>query len=155
MQVATWTKPVGQPTMFDWLRYRYQLTMLQRARRYLQAQHHQEEIEAKKQNKSDLEIYDLYTKKEMSIAHQIASVETLYLCTLAEKYILPAPPLEDFELDHDINEVYLKPEAMIQLRSQIRTEQKERSDLARSWLSGITGLIGVLIGLLAIILGRR
>jgi hypothetical protein len=142
--------------MFDWLRYRCQLAMLQRRRRRLQAQYSKESREAEKQKKSHFELYGRSTsKKEMSIAHAITSLETLYLCSQAEKYMLPAPVLDDFEVDNDSKYAYLTPEAMMQLRSQIRTEQKERSDLARSWLSGITGLIGVLIGLLAIILGRR
>ena len=37
----------------------------------------------------------------------------------------------------------------------IRAERKESSELTRSWITGLTGLIGVLIGLLAIILGHR
>jgi hypothetical protein len=41
------------------------------------------------------------------------------------------------------------------LRSAIRAEKKESSELAFRWLTGITGLIGVLIGLLAIILHRH
>jgi hypothetical protein len=42
-----------------------------------------------------------------------------------------------------------------ELRSAIRAERKESSELTRSWITGLTGLIGVLIGLLAIILGHR
>jgi hypothetical protein len=42
-----------------------------------------------------------------------------------------------------------------ELRCAIRAERKESSELTRSWITGLTGLIGVLIGLLAIILGHR
>jgi hypothetical protein len=80
-----------------------------------------------------------------------------YLLDTAEKFMIEVPSPKPPEWTHsDRNSrVYLTETSMFKLRSAIRAERKERSELARSWLSSITGLIGVLIGLLAIILGRR
>jgi hypothetical protein len=46
-----------------------------------------------------------------------------------------------------------------ELRVALRADRRERLEIIRSWVAtivpGLTGLIGVIIGLLAIILGRR
>jgi hypothetical protein len=82
---------------------------------------------------------------------------TDYLTDAAEKLMIeiphPSPP--EWAKSDIHSRVYLTPPAINKVRAAIRTERKERSELARSWLSSITGLIGVLIGLLAIILGHR
>jgi hypothetical protein len=80
------------------------------------------------------------------------------------KYDLPIP--EPFGDEWEISEHSRRPRltqnAFKELRSAIRTERKERSELARGWLSSIagmigvaTGLIGALIGLLAVVRGRQ
>ena len=73
--------------------------------------------------------------------------------------MLPVPPFstksEEWKESSFDGRYHLSSEGIIELRSALRLVRKERSELARSWLTSLTGLIGVLIGLLAIILGRR
>lgn len=47
---------------------------------------------------------------------------------------------------------YLNDDGIRELRIALRADLRERLDLDRSWLTSLTGLIGVIIGLLAIIL---
>jgi hypothetical protein len=124
--------------MLAWLRYRYQLSRLQLKRRAL------------KKKESDW--------KAIGGANEAICILTSdYLIDTAEKLMIEVPHPSPPEWTHsDRNSrVYLTETSMFKLRSAIRAERKERSELARSWLSSITGLIGVIIGLLAVILGRR
>jgi hypothetical protein len=80
----------------------------------------------------------------------------------AQKLYLPAPALNDeqkWDSDHAIMSPtrFLTPEAMTELRSAIRKERAERRAVFEWWfkiLGGavgiITGLVGALIGLIAI-----
>jgi hypothetical protein len=53
----------------------------------------------------------------------------------------------------------LTEEGVTELRLALRADRRERLEILRSWTATIvttlTGLIGVIIGLLAVILGRR
>jgi hypothetical protein len=88
--------------------------------------------------------------------HQLLST---YLISEAERHFVPIPKFEfssgKWERSRVSDRDRLTENGIRELRSAIRAERKEGSELARSWLTGLTGLIGVLIGLLAIILGRR
>lgn len=126
--------------MFDCLRYRYQLSRLQLKRRALK----------KKEGPA--------VWKAIGDANEdICILMSDYLLDTAEKLMIEVPRPQPPEWTHsDRNSrVYLTETSMFKLRAAIRAERRDRSELARSWLSGITGLIGVLIGLLAVILGHR
>jgi hypothetical protein len=127
--------------MLAWFRYRYQLWRLQLKRR----------LAVKQVEDFD----DIKTIRTLDEAIYILMSD--YLIDAAEKLMIevphPSPP--EWERSNLHSRVYLSQASRHKLRAAIRTERKERSELARSWLSSITGLIGVLIGLLAIILGHR
>jgi len=86
-------------------------------------------------------------------------LQSTYLVSKAEKMFLPIPDFnrdsEKWERSDISGRYHLTRAAMRELVSAIRTERKESSEVARAWLTGLTGLFGVLIGLLAVILGRR
>jgi hypothetical protein len=124
--------------MLTSLRYRYQLSQLQLKRRFA------------RKNED--------WKTVNSLTEAIYILMTWYLIDIAEKLMIEVPhpsPPDWREAEFHLHRVYLTETSIFKLRAAIRTERKERSELARSWLSSITGLIGVLIGLLAIILGHR
>jgi len=80
----------------------------------------------------------------------------------AQKLYLPTPAYNDetkWDSDRALNSPtrYLTPEAMTELRAAIRKERAERRATVESWLKVIgssigilTGLVGALIGLIAI-----
>jgi hypothetical protein len=141
--------------MLDWLRYRYQLARLHRQKKRIQRGWAKVRAKAKAENKDREELHGIASDEWLetdTVDEDIRLLETRYLTAVAEKYFLPIPERE--ESDATLRYMFTK-ETINQLRSAIRAEQKERSELARSWLSSITGLVGALIGLLAIILRKR
>ena len=148
--------------MFDWLHYRYQLTLLQRKKRQTQRYFAKALNKARKEQKSvdDLQGLGAEETHELDfIDDDIHHLISNYVRSEAEKHFVPVPRFNLVDGKWERSEVSdryrLTQECIKELRSAIRAERKESSELARSWLTGLTGLIGVLIGLLAIILGRR
>jgi hypothetical protein len=148
--------------MIDWLPYRYKLFRLQIERRKTQQFYSNAYRKAKQQNKGRQELDDIGAEEQHfveTVDDEIAQLQSRYLKSKAEKLFLPVPEFslksEKWERSDVSGRYRLTRAAMLELRSAIRAERKESSELARSWLTGLTGLVGVLIGLLAVILGRR
>ena len=75
------------------------------------------------------------------------------------KVPFPSPPYgsdefetEDWERGHYLREWYLKPSGYVRVRAVIRSEQKERREALLAWISSMTGLIGMITGLIAVLL---
>jgi hypothetical protein len=149
--------------MIGWLGYRYHLFRLQYKRAKATRGHIKVWNKAKAENKSDNDLGALaliHLQDMGRFEDERYELESHYLYTLAEKYLIPLPEpnlhdTENFQKTKDGSTYRLTNTAILKLRAAIRAEKKDRSELARSWLAGLTGLIGVLIGLVAIILGRR
>ena len=146
--------------MFGWLRYRYDLPasssqeadreiLLKTAAEHEEAEQNQELEDAFWAQRSLIDIID----------DDIAQLLSTYLQSETQRLYLPVPGFNTqggkWEKSDVSGRHRLSQSAIVELRSAIRAEKKERSELARSWLTSIAGLIGVLIGLFAIILGRR
>lgn len=89
---------------------------------------------------------------------EIAELQTAYLIDRAERYGLLTPErAEGQSWDQTQGSMpywHLTAEAMIKLRAEIRAEQKERWSVRLLWLpllTALTGIIGTLIGLFAIL----
>jgi hypothetical protein len=132
----------------------------------MQCQYDIEMPAARKQNKSEGEIAELIHKHSTKIQNsqiEIALHETNYLVARAEKHLVPVPvidannftPNAKWRWSNRHAEYYLTPPAIQELRSAVRAERKERSELARSWLPAIAAIVSALIAVLAVILGRR
>lgn len=150
--------------MLDWLRYRYQLSRLHKERRDLSRSHKVAYDQATKQQKSkhDLNQLVLGFADDLQINYDhVGILQTGYLTSLAERRLIPVPegsmPLDQRGNDKWRNAknsaiFYLNDDGIRELRIALRADLRERLDLDRSWLTSLTGLIGVIIGLLAIIL---
>jgi hypothetical protein len=148
--------------MIDWLRYHYQLDRLQRRKRRIKNLHAKAWNQANSENKAGVELVNIRNleRHELEVLDDdIAQLESDYLNAEAEKIqfhiILEDQTYRRWELSNITNRERLNPKARKELRSALHIERKERSELVRSWLASITGLIGVLIGLAAVILGRK
>jgi hypothetical protein len=100
-----------------------------------------------------------------------ATLQTHYLCELAAKRLIPLPEMSDAAVLRKPERtskwrqgatyagLILTDEGLREVHLAIRTDRRERLEIVRSWVAtivpGLTGLIGVIIGLLAVILGRR
>jgi hypothetical protein len=128
-------------TVFDWLRYRYNLAALQRY-------HRRDFRDLRKRRNEDgqLERFDnMMQAHRMTLAH----LQTNYLCNLAEKRLVQIPEAEAW-IDYEPLAIsVLTNEAMRELRVALRADRRERFEIVRSWVVPIlTGVLGFVIGLL-------
>jgi hypothetical protein len=83
-------------------------------------------------------------------------LNTRYLLNEADRYLLPRPSWDDRTQWVECKEatgLCLTPGAIKALRSDIRKERAERRQDwqgALVWVSGLTGLVGVMTGLIAV-----
>ena len=147
--------------MLDWLRYRYQLFWLEKKKQEMISELTDAWEKAKGETKDDpVEFFAIMDARRSELVEPIEEdidyLLSSYLSAEAQKLRLVVPGSENgWHWSKRRHHYLLTPAAMQALRSAIRIEKKEKSELAFKWLTGLTGLIGVLIGLLAIILGRR
>ncbi|MGY2905244.1 hypothetical protein [Bradyrhizobium sp. URHC0002] len=86
------------------------------------------------------------------IAEQIAILESNYWLDQAQRYLLPMPNDEAYiPAKQDRRFHYIDQETLTSLRSAVRKEQKERSENFRTWATLVLGIIGALIGLVAML----
>jgi hypothetical protein len=143
--------------MLAWLRYGFALRRLQREKRaaIVHYKNEQASLLAKKasamemQRSSEQQIYET-----QSIYDQIAGLQTTFLRTEAERYLLPVPTFDTsedgaWEFSSTCSHYQLKRAAIAELRAAIRKEKKERREAWQSWAALAIGLIGALIGLVA------
>lgn len=134
-------------------------------------QQHKPEAESEKLEEAVL-IHGRKIREEISL-------ETNHLLSLAYKYYLSVPEfhaeelsgkpaqgsewrrtryIEDYTVTNPVGR-YLSSKAREELRRAIRVAKKERLETLRLWVTAVvpslTGLLGVVVALLAIILGRR
>ncbi len=85
---------------------------------------------------------------------EIMELNTRYLYSKSQKLLLPVPDYSDntiWEQSHISGRHNLTNKGVTQLRSAIRKELHERRIGALSWVAALTGVIGALSGLIAII----
>lgn len=160
--------------MLDWFRYRYELWQLQRQNRKEIKPRSHAYSEAQKTNISHDKLVELgqnlFDQMEIN-RDKIALLKTRYLTSQADKHLVPIPEMSDADIlgqydplskwrrsKHDVF-LRLTDNGIRELRLALRADRRERLEIIRSWtttiISSLTGLIGVLIGLAAVILGRR
>lgn len=160
--------------MLDWLLYRYKLARVQRANRKALIPLEEEYRGARKAAKSDDERSEAFAALVPEVERhrdEEATLQTHYLCDLAAKRLIPLPEMSDAALLGKPERpskwrqgttyvgLILTDEGLRELHVALRNDCRERLEIVRSWVAtivpGLTGLIGVIIGLLAVILGRR
>ncbi len=87
------------------------------------------------------------------IQHEKDILTTSYLTGLANKLIIPLPNKDsDNWKEHASHyRTLLTDKGIYDLRGRIRREQKERSEVFLRWIMALTGIGGVLIGLISTI----
>jgi hypothetical protein len=117
------------------------------------------------QHKPQDEIDDLMraaVEPDLKLEDDEVYLQTEYLTFLARKYLILFPKRTDSskwtKLDDDYR-WYLKIDGIRELQAEIRTYREKRMEKWRLWISTIipslTGLLGVIVALLAIIWAHR
>jgi hypothetical protein len=133
--------------MLDWLRYRYQLSRLRKEERDLSRSYKKAFDQATQQQKPKHELDRLLLNfaSDLQINDDLIGIlETKYLTSRAEKRLIPVPqgslPLDERGNDRwrtakDSAILYLNDDGIRELHVAIRTDRRERLELARSWLT--------------------
>jgi hypothetical protein len=146
--------------MLDYVHFRWMLWRMERARRNTAA-FYDKELDAARERKAskeeleslewearneeemhDAEVYRLYTRHLFAEARRLVIASTEWH---ASKYWEQSP----------LGYRHLTREGISELRAAIRTEKKAAREAALQWLPGVTGILGTLIGLAAIIIGKK
>src|SRR5262249_14345456 len=151
-----------------WLRYRYNLARLNfglgKQRKALS-----NELEAARKSAKPPEEIREISQRLASLEHRHRhgqlTLQSYYLSDLAAKRLIEVPEMsidtligEQDQSDNWMLSVFtgtflLKEKPMRELLLALRADRRERLEIARTWagtiITGLTGLIGVLIGLLA------
>jgi hypothetical protein len=143
--------------MFDNARQAWQLRRLIRERNSLARKYDQDITTAKRKHKGhdSIEKIESMARFELNLQDdEIEKLRTRHLITKARGLLIPIPPhdapgaWEESEIDR---RWHLTADAQRALIVAIRAEQRDRSEIARLWLTGLTGLVGALSGLAALL----
>jgi len=143
--------------MLDRLLFTYNLWCLQWQKRRVQRLYRKDLKEARRQKRGRDEVEQII-QAEMSetdfIDDEILRLVTQHLLQEVAKNLLPRPDFsaEGMWVESNITgRRHLSPEGISELRAKIRQERRERSENVRMWLVGLTGVIGALAGLVAVL----
>lgn len=142
----------------NYLSYRVTLHKLSSERNKIDNRYKKEYEKAIKEKDEEKrnEIRDDALMELNEIDDQILYLEHQYLRSEATKYLLPIPPVvtEDkgglWEQSRHTGKYHLTNKGLAQLRVEVRNEKKERTELLAQRISIIIGLIGAIIGLVAV-----
>jgi len=113
--------------------------------------------EAKKHRVSNDEIASIYAThgpEDSFYEAEIHQLWTRYLQERAERLMLPLPSLDDessWEKSHVVPGYLLTRKGIDEVRKSIRNEVQERRSGWLTWLAALTGLIGAISGLVAVV----
>ena len=86
---------------------------------------------------------------------EIFSLQTRYLCELADRYLIPTPKFSEKSNAWVESKVsgqwYLSPKAIVKLRTEIHDERKRRRDTWMPWVLMTIGLMSAATGLIAVL----
>ena len=145
--------------MIDYLKYRLKLSKLFKKREKIRKAFANNIRRARKQSEKPEEIQEIESSawfEDDVLNEEISILVTNYLVRKANRYFISIPLHKEknmWEQCHTISNRYILTNAGIRkLRSSIRSEQKEEIDFIFKLLVALTGIIGALTGLAAILL---
>ena len=132
--------------MFDGLRFRYKVWNVRREQaRRLNA------IDWNKTSRAEAPDSRIWEEAQ----DHIDLIHTHYLLSQLDKLRLPRPKFTDDNWVGSkwINHEFLSTTAIVEVRDAIRKERKERSEITRLWLGSIVPIVSALAGLLGVVIG--
>ena len=144
--------------MLAGLSYEFELRRLQRRKEKTRKLHKKLLDEAREQKKNREEIEKIAHDEGSVIDYiddEITQLQSRYLFRQAEKYLIPLPEFKThdgaWEKADFTERLRLTPHALSELRTAVRQEKKERREHWQTWLILLTGFMGTLIGVLAVL----
>ena len=140
--------------MFELIKYRGELQTLEREIRKIQQRY-----AGLGKGLSGTELQELHADESSEVSPLLEDIEVLKtrrFVKIADRLMVPLPDRNDEELWEDSTcgtTKVLTAKGYWELKTLIRQDKRERSQLALMWLAALTGIIGVTTGLLAV-LGR-
>jgi hypothetical protein len=88
---------------------------------------------------------------------EIKQLHSRYLTTQASRLLIPRPPMNDDEMweSDGPNRFFITEHGIDHMRAAIRAERKARVELFLMWMPGVVGILGALIGLVAVLTSKR
>jgi hypothetical protein len=146
--------------MFDYLQLRWKLWKLARVWDGIEGANDARMEEAKKRKATcdELNEIDQYSAQDY-FEHQddVRAAHSRFLVSRASQLILPLPGRDDKTMweDDRMGRTSLTELGINTVRSAVRVERKARLEMFLMWVPGVVGILGTLIGLVAILTGKK
>jgi hypothetical protein len=143
--------------MFRYLRLRWELWRLERRARADRKGTERAIERARARNAPEYEIETIIGgSSEGVLLYKIRELLSDYLISEAYRLFIPLPnwDKQDQAGNGDTAKYVLNRDAINELRSAIRAERKARAERFLMWVPGIVGILGALIGLVSILVGK-
>lgn len=100
-------------------------------------------------------LYFEFRSEQQLYEDELALLISSYLTSVARRMFLPVPEFKEnggeWEEAPSTGRYHLTSAALSTLRSAIRREQKEKHELWLLWLAALTGFVGAITGLVAVL----
>jgi hypothetical protein len=146
--------------MLDYLKLRCKLWKLARVWDRIEAANAARVKEAKERGAKRDELYEIdqFAANDWW-QHQddVRAAHSRFLVAKASEMILPIPKFDDKTMwkDDQMGRTTLTELGINTLRSAVRAERKARLEMFLMWVPGVVGILGTLIGLAAILTGKK
>jgi hypothetical protein len=147
--------------MFGYLELRWKLWKLARTWDVIESAQEERHKEAKARHASSDELSVIESEEAgeyFEYQNAVYKAHTRYLTSKAYRLIVAIPTSSDegmWEEDHGDGRRYLTEKGIGALRAAIRAEQKARVEMFLMWMPGVVGILGALIGLASVLVGRK
>jgi 5-formyltetrahydrofolate cyclo-ligase len=146
--------------VITYIRFRWDLYQIERQERKLDRRHKQIIRAAKKRGGTSEELYGLERDRAIGGWHfqdEIRKLHSRYLCSQASRMLLPQPDQKDEMMweKETPDRICLTERGINHMRALVRAERKAQTELLLMWVPGVVGTLGALIGLAAILTGRK
>ncbi|MBR1090792.1 hypothetical protein JQ621_25300 [Bradyrhizobium manausense] len=147
--------------MFDYLRFRWKLWGTERQRRAAGKVYEKDLAAAKARKASAEEIEEVSSRgmtDDYELDDEVVQLHTAYLLAEARRLMLAAPEIRDEErwgCGIVTGRRQLTKKGIVEMRAAIRAEKKASREGLLLWVPGITGILGLVVALAAIVLGRK
>ncbi|MBC9883855.1 hypothetical protein G8O24_42030 [Bradyrhizobium sp. INPA01-394B] len=145
--------------MFDYLRFQWELSKIQRAdlKKFRKYEDWIKEAKAKKDSAGEIETLEYERNMDgIDSADEIRRLHSRYYTRQAARMLIPLPDASDKTMWEHVppNRVYCTEQGIMHIRSIVRAERKARLEMFLMWVPGVVGLLGGAIGLASILMRK-